>query len=134
MAIIAEGRQAIVVIYKEGEEINYFILYFIDSDKPFNGGLVQPLAKRLPGVGYVPPSKPHGAGGGNGSIVVGMFVCLCLASQNPFEREFFVPARTKSTVNYKHNNHKHHHHGGAVCPSYGVGSMDTPGRMSRPSS
>ena len=26
--------------------------------KPFNGGLVQPLAKRLPGVGYVPPSKP----------------------------------------------------------------------------
>ena len=35
----------------------------------------------------------HGAGGGNGSIMVGMFVCLCLASQNPFEREFFVPAR-----------------------------------------
>ena len=26
--------------------------------KPFDGGLVQPLAKRLPGVGYVPPSKP----------------------------------------------------------------------------
>jgi hypothetical protein len=21
------------------------------------------------------------------------FVCFCLASQNPFEREFFVPAR-----------------------------------------
>ena len=36
----------------------------------------------------------HSAGGGNGSIMVGMFVCLCLASQNPFEREFFVPART----------------------------------------
>ena len=35
----------------------------------------------------------HGAGGGNGSIVVGMFVCLCLASQNPFKREFFVPTR-----------------------------------------
>jgi hypothetical protein len=28
----------------------------------------------------------------NGSIMVGMFVSLCLASsQNPFEREFFVP-------------------------------------------
>jgi len=26
--------------------------------------------------------------------MVGMFVCLCLASQNPFEREFFVPDRT----------------------------------------
>jgi hypothetical protein len=26
--------------------------------KPFDGGLTQPLAKRLLGVGYVPPSKP----------------------------------------------------------------------------
>ena len=25
--------------------------------------------------------------------------------------------------------HKHHHHGGAVCPSYGVGSMDLPNMM-----
>jgi hypothetical protein len=24
--------------------------------------------------------------------------------------------------------HKHHHHGGAVCPSYGVLTMDTPDR------
>jgi hypothetical protein len=36
----------------------------------------------------------HGAGGGNGSIMAGMSVCLCLASQNPFEQEVFVPART----------------------------------------
>jgi hypothetical protein len=36
----------------------------------------------------------HGAGGGNGSIMVGMFVWLRLAGQNPFEQEFFVPART----------------------------------------
>ena len=35
-----------------------------------------------------------GAGGGNGSIMVGMFVCLCLVSKKPSEREFFVPART----------------------------------------
>jgi hypothetical protein len=26
--------------------------------------------------------------------MLGMFVCLCLASQKPSEREFFVPART----------------------------------------
>jgi hypothetical protein len=26
--------------------------------------------------------------------MVGMFVCLCLASQNSFEREFLVPTRT----------------------------------------
>ena len=31
----------------------------------------------------------HAAGGENGSIMVGMFVFLCLASQKPSEREFF---------------------------------------------
>jgi hypothetical protein len=36
----------------------------------------------------------HGAGGGNGSIMVGMFMCLCLASKKPSEWEFFVPAGT----------------------------------------
>ncbi len=36
----------------------------------------------------------HAAGGANGSIMVGMFVCLCLTSKNPSEREIFVPART----------------------------------------
>ncbi len=36
----------------------------------------------------------HAAGGANGSIMVGMFVCLCLASKKPSEREFFVPAGT----------------------------------------
>ena len=34
----------------------------------------------------------------------------------------------ESTLHHKHNNHKHHHHGGAVCPSFGVGSMDPPDR------
>jgi hypothetical protein len=40
----------------------------------------------------------HGAGGGNGSIMVGMFVCLCLVSKKPSERDFFVPARTNLGV------------------------------------
>ena len=35
----------------------------------------------------------HAAGEENGSIMVGMFVSLCLASQKPSKREFFVPAR-----------------------------------------
>jgi hypothetical protein len=30
----------------------------------------------------------------NGSIMVGMFVSLCLASKKSSEREFFVPAKT----------------------------------------
>jgi hypothetical protein len=33
LTIIADGRRVIVVIYTEGEEINYILLYFIDSDK-----------------------------------------------------------------------------------------------------
>ncbi len=35
----------------------------------------------------------NAAGGENGTIMVGMFVCLCLASQKPSEQEFFIPAR-----------------------------------------
>ena len=33
LAIIAGGGRAIVVIYGEGVEINYLLLYFIDSAK-----------------------------------------------------------------------------------------------------
>jgi len=44
--------------------------------------------------------------------------------QNPVG--FYSRYSTESTLQHKHNNHKHHNHGGAVCPSYGVGSMDTP--------
>jgi hypothetical protein len=36
----------------------------------------------------------HAAGEENGSIMVGMFVSLCFASQKPSKREFFVPAGT----------------------------------------
>ena len=34
-----------------------------------------------------------------------------------------VPLTTNSAI------HKHHHYGGAVCPSYGLGSMDPPNPM-----
>ena len=36
----------------------------------------------------------HAARGGNHSIVVGMFLCLCLASQKPSKQEFFIPIRS----------------------------------------
>ena len=45
------------------------------------------------GWGTLVPQN-HAAEGENGSIMVGMFVPLCLASQKPFEWEFFVPAGT----------------------------------------
>jgi hypothetical protein len=41
--------------------------------------------------------------------------------QNPVG--FYGGNSTESTLHKKQNNRKHHHHGGAVCPSYGVGSM-----------
>ena len=48
---------------------------------------------------------PHAAGGKIGSIMVGMFVSLCLASQKPSsEQEFFVPAGTGLGVKLLTNN------------------------------
>ena len=35
-------------------------------------------------------NQNHAAGEENGSIMVGMFVSLCLASQKPSEREFLL--------------------------------------------
>ena len=59
LAIIANGGRAIILIYREAGRnklISYSLYEYI---KPFDGGYVQPLAKRLPGVGFVPPtSKP----------------------------------------------------------------------------
>ena len=47
-------------------------------------------------MGYARPPKtmPLDTGEENGSIMVGMFVSLCLASKKSSEREFFVPAKT----------------------------------------
>ncbi len=36
----------------------------------------------------------HASGGANNSIMVGMFVCLCLPSKKPSKQEFFIPAGT----------------------------------------
>ncbi len=58
LAIVADGGRGIVLIYREAVQINYFLLYFIIYTNPFDGGLIQPLSKRLPGVGYVFPSTP----------------------------------------------------------------------------
>jgi len=37
MAIIADGGRAIIVIDREGVEINDFLLYFIDSNETLPG-------------------------------------------------------------------------------------------------
>jgi hypothetical protein len=68
LAIIAGGGRAIVVIYREGAEINYFLLYFIDSAKTLRrrprptpckeapGGVVCSSIKTMPLEGKTAPS------------------------------------------------------------------------------
>jgi hypothetical protein len=58
LAIIADGGRAIIEIDRKGIEKIYFSFILLILLKPFGGGLVQPLSKRLPGVRYFRPSKP----------------------------------------------------------------------------
>ena len=44
-------------------------------------------------MGCVPYQNHCAAGGENSSVMVGMFVCLCLAILNSFEGKFFIPTR-----------------------------------------
>ena len=74
LAIIADGGRGTYVIYSEGVEINDFLLYFIDSDKTLRRSS-NPLQRGSRGCGIF-VRQNHAAGGGNGSIMVGMFGCL----------------------------------------------------------
>jgi hypothetical protein len=40
LVIIADGKRAIVVIYREGVDINYFLLFLLILLKPFDDSLV----------------------------------------------------------------------------------------------
>ncbi len=94
LAIIADGRRAIVVIYREGSRnklISPLLYNFILNS--LMAALSNPFRRGSRGWGTL-VHQNHGAGGGNGSIMAGMFVRLCLVSKKPFEREFFIPAGT----------------------------------------
>jgi len=94
LAIIANHGRAIIVIIRQVVEINYFSFsLLILLKKPSTIASSNPF--RVGSRGWcMLVHQNHAAGGENGSIMVGMFVSLCLASQNPCEREFFVPAGT----------------------------------------
>ena len=88
--IIADGGQAIVVIYIERVEIKYFLHYFIDSAKTLRRWPRPTPCEEAPGGAvFSSINQTHAVGGGNGSTMVGMFVCLCLASIKHSEREVF---------------------------------------------
>jgi hypothetical protein len=82
LAIIADGRRAIILIYREAVRnklISYSLYKFILN--PSMAATSNPLRRCSRGWGmFLHPN--HAAGGGNGSIMVGMFLCLCLSSQN----------------------------------------------------
>ena len=90
LVIITDGGQVIVAVDIEAVEINYFLLYFIDPAKTLRRRPWPTPSTEAPRGGV----QNHAAWGKNSSIMVGMFVCLCLASQKPSEDEFFVPAGT----------------------------------------
>jgi len=97
LAIIADGRQAIIVIFREAGKMNYFLLFIIDSTKSLQRSMVAlSNSSRVGSRGWgTLGQQNHAAGGGNGSIMVGMFVCLCLASQKLTSGSFlFPPERT----------------------------------------
>ena len=49
-------------------------------------------------------------------------------SSNPARRIPTVGIVWKVLSTQTQQSHKHHHHGGAICPSYGMVSLDTPNR------
>ncbi len=98
LANIADGGRAIVVIYREGSRkklISPLLYNFILNS--LMAASANPFRRGSRGWGTL-VHQNHGAGGGNGSIMVGMFVCLYLVSKKPSEQEFFVPARTNLGV------------------------------------
>ena len=58
LAIIADNGRAIIKLIEMQYKKNIFSFTLLNLMKPFDDGLVYPLAKRLPGVWYVHPSKP----------------------------------------------------------------------------
>ncbi len=71
--------------------ISPLIYNFVSN--PSMAALSNPFQRGSQGWGTL-VHQNHGAGGGNSSIMVGMFVCLCLVSKKASKREFFVPAGT----------------------------------------
>jgi hypothetical protein len=80
LAIIAEDGRAIVVIYREGSR-NKLIspLLYIFILNPLMTALSSPFQRGSQGWAML-VHQNHGTIGENGSIMVGMFVCFCLAS------------------------------------------------------
>ena len=74
LAIIADGGKAIVVIYIEGVEINYFLHYFIDSAKTLRRRPRPTLCEEAPGGAVFSSIKPMPL---EGETAPSWWGCLC---------------------------------------------------------
>ena len=74
LAIIADGGRAIVVIYTEGEEIKYFLLYVIDSDKTLRRPPRPALCEEAPSGGVCNSIKTIAL---EGETAPSWWGCLC---------------------------------------------------------
>ncbi len=74
LATTANGGRAIVVIYTEGEEINYFLLYFIDSDKTLRRRPHPTPCEEAPGGGVCSSIKTMAL---EGEMAPSWWGCLC---------------------------------------------------------
>jgi hypothetical protein len=74
LAIIADGGQVIVVIYTEGEEMNCFLVYFIDSDKTLWRRPRPTPCKEAPGGGVCSSIKTMAL---EGETAPSWWGCLC---------------------------------------------------------
>ena len=67
LATIVEGGRAIILKFREAVQIFFFSFSLLILIKPIDDGFVQPLPRRLPGVGLL-DRQNHAAGG---------WGCLC---------------------------------------------------------
>jgi hypothetical protein len=58
LATIVDGGRAIIFNFREAVQIIFFSFSLLILIKPIDDCLVQPLPRRLPGVGYARPTKP----------------------------------------------------------------------------
>jgi hypothetical protein len=58
LATIIDGGRAIILNFREAVQFVFFSFSLLILIKPIDDGLVQPLPRRLPGVGFACPTKP----------------------------------------------------------------------------
>ena len=111
--IVDDGGQAIVVIYTEGEETNYLLLYFIDSDKSLRQRPHSTPCEEAPGDGVCSSIKPwpwrgkrlHHGGDVCELCVLGVLLAKSLRHPPPSKAHLRLFGGEKKSRNKTFNDH-----------------------------